>query len=109
MKFQYTSGYWRVLDKRGTEYLFGASTNSQMNTAKGTFRWYLDRVTDVNGNTMTVTYLHDQGEVYLGRIAYTDGFYTVDFHLNVGKRPDISTSRRQPRRESRDGTSVTRR
>jgi RHS repeat-associated protein len=90
MKFEHTAGQWRVLDKRGTEYLFGSGANSRLTTSQGTFRWYLDRVTDVHGNTMTVSYAHDGGEVYLNQSTYTDEFYTVDFQLE--DRPDVSTS-----------------
>jgi hypothetical protein len=69
---------WEVTDKTGTRYLFGQvtnyfgqTTNSRMDGPPGIFKWFLDQVTDTNGNSMTLTYFKDQGQVYLDRIDYT--------------------------------------
>ena len=49
------TGGWEVTDKSGTKYYYGSSANSRLESTSGVFKWALDRVQDVNGNTMTVT------------------------------------------------------
>ncbi len=63
--------YWEATDKTGTRYLFGQTTNSRQDGPPGIFKWCLDEVIDPNGNSMTLTYFKDQGQVYLDRIEYT--------------------------------------
>ncbi len=63
---------WEVTAKGGTKYFYGTADASRQRTLDGrTFKWYLDKVEDVNGNYMTVTYFQDQGEFYPYRIDYT--------------------------------------
>lgn len=65
---------WIMTDKKGTKYYFGQSTASRqsdpMDAAK-IFEWALDRVEDVSGNYMTITYLKHGNELYPETILYT--------------------------------------
>lgn len=95
-RFVFNGTYWEAWDKDGTRYLFGSDTGQATN-AYGTFKWYLDRVVDTNGNYMELSYTTDQGELYLSRIAYTGSEITgdpprhqVNFHIEP--RPDAASS-----------------
>jgi YD repeat-containing protein len=93
-----SSNYWQVTDKNGTIYYYGctAGAYSQQNNSYGTFSWFLDKVVDINGNYMNVTYQQDQGHVYLYRIDYTgntNGTVTTNYVLfNRISRSDVLTS-----------------
>jgi hypothetical protein len=59
---------WVVTAKSGTKYYFGEDANSRLiNAPFGIFRWYLKRVVDPNGNTITYHYYQDtaNNQVYL--------------------------------------------
>lgn len=71
MKFYYDGTFWEVWDKSGTKYSFGSTPNSRIENSYGTFKWALGRVTDTNGNYFTISYTHDQGQIYLNQIQYT--------------------------------------
>lgn len=95
-RFVFNGTSWEATQKDGTRYLFGSDTGRATN-AFGTFRWYLDKVVDTNGNTMTLAYAQDQEERYLSRIAYTGNEqigdapkYSVDFITEA--RPDAASS-----------------
>ncbi|MBI5343478.1 MAG: VCBS repeat-containing protein [Deltaproteobacteria bacterium] len=68
-----TGGGWVVTAKNGTKYYYGSTSASRQdnNSASTVFKWCLDKVQDTNGNYMTVSYVKDQGEIYLDRIDYT--------------------------------------
>lgn len=73
-----SNSYWKVTDKNGTKYFFGQSASSRESDptdATRVFRWALDKVEDVHGNTMTVTYLSYGGQysaaIYPSLIEYT--------------------------------------
>jgi hypothetical protein len=71
--FNSTSGGWEVTTKDGTKYYYGTNLDSRQ--AFGTnnanvFKWCLDKVQDVHGNYMTITYTKEQGEIYMSRIDY---------------------------------------
>ncbi len=69
-----SSGGWEVTDTKGTKYLFGQTTASRaVNPADESkvFKWYLDRIEDRDGNYLTVSYVTNQGQVYLDHIDYT--------------------------------------
>lgn len=68
-----SSGGWEVTAKNGTKYYYGTTAASRQDFDSGTkvFKWCLDKVEDLNGNYMTVTYTKDQGEIYLYTICYT--------------------------------------
>ena len=93
LKFQLNGSSWTVWDKNGTRYAFGTSSSSRIEDGSGIFQWSLDRVTDIHGNTMTVSYAKDSGQLYLLQIAYTGSdatgespTHTVDFLRET--RPD---------------------
>ena len=88
---------WEVRDKSGTRYLFGETVASQIESTGKTFRWGLDKVIDQNGNSLTLTYTKDQGQLYVSRISYTSHEPTglaptnhVDFILENRPDPDVS-------------------
>jgi len=63
---------WEVTTKEGTPYLYGSSTSStQFHAGSDNFRWYLDKVRDLNGNTMSVSYSLDNSVPYPTAIQYT--------------------------------------
>lgn len=90
MKTEFVNNsYWRVTDKKGTCYYFGEDQASReydpANTAR-VFKWALNRVEDLNGNTMTITYWRDGNRLYPQYIDYTSnpstglaGFARVEF------------------------------
>ncbi len=70
-----TDGSWTAYDKRGWKYTFGATNNARIfdSTASSSiYRWYLERVTDPNGNGIIYNYTKDGGQVYPNYIDYTD-------------------------------------
>ncbi len=72
IRFRLVSGAsWEATDKSGTKYLLGSAAGSRQDGPPGVFKWCLDQVIDPNGNSMTLTYIKDQGQVYLDRIDYT--------------------------------------
>lgn len=75
MKISFSNNTWTVTDKSGTKYIFGAAANSrQDHPTKGTYKWFLDRVQDINGNYMTLEYDNDAAgskAVYPYKIHYT--------------------------------------
>jgi hypothetical protein len=103
---------WEVTDKEGTRYLYGATPQARLRDVReprNVFRWYLEKVIDLHGNTVEYTYTTDASapsapetigepwtEVYPERIDYTGGsgpaFYQVRFTLDAGDRPDKSSS-----------------
>ncbi|MGV8074546.1 MAG: SpvB/TcaC N-terminal domain-containing protein [Syntrophobacteraceae bacterium] len=95
-------GGWEVTTKEGTKYFYGATSDSRQSdpattNPHGTFKWCLNRVEDMDGNFMTITYdkaLGD-GEIYPKYIDYT------------GNTKGLSTTNRveftlEPRSEAAD-------
>ncbi|MBF0490603.1 MAG: hypothetical protein HQL15_08325 [Candidatus Omnitrophica bacterium] len=73
-KIEHITNYWMITDRKGTKYYFGGTDDSRQYDTTNTshiFRWALNRVEDINGNYMTITYLKDQGQLYPQTIAYT--------------------------------------
>jgi RHS repeat-associated protein len=83
--------YFEATDKTGTKYLFGQVAATRMadpGDPSRIVRWCLDRVEDVHGNYMTITYTLDQNHGYLSKIEYTGNSvlgllptHSVEFHL----------------------------
>ena len=75
MRYIYDSANskWSIWDKNGTKYIFGESVDSRIVNSDGTkiFAWFLDRVEDVYGNTVSFIYEKDESQVYLSRVEYT--------------------------------------
>lgn len=84
---KYSDGKWVVTDKSGTAYTFGDSsaTRQEHPTNGGVFKWMLSRIQDTHGNSMTFSYLKDQGEIYIDRIEWTGG--SVKFYWEA--RSDV--------------------
>ncbi len=95
--------YWEVTDKNGVRYFYGQIAGSRQDNPANTsqiFKWCLDRIEDTNGNYMTITYVKDQGQIYLDRIDYngnqikfyqegrndTANLFTSNFLVNTAKR-----------------------
>ncbi len=94
------STYWRVTDKKGTRYYFGEDQSSRehdpANTAR-VFKWALNRVEDINGNNMTVSYFKADNKLYPNDINYTGNsqtgslpFAQVLFNYNVNPNQRVS-------------------
>ncbi len=109
IQFNTTADSWLVTDKSGTQYSFGASTDSKTPAIgrTATRRWSLNLVTDTHGNQIRVGYLNnpkdlatgtvDTGAVYPTLISYTEAtglsvFRTVEFIYQAQPRPDVTTS-----------------
>ena len=63
-----------ITDKKGIKYFYGNTNDSKQYDPSNTthiFRWALNRVEDLNGNYMTISYLNDQGQIYPQTISYT--------------------------------------
>jgi len=93
---------WIVTTKGGTIYFYGSTPDSRQDNSNGVFKWCLDRIEDTNGNAMTVTYVKDQGQIYLDRINYTDNKNYITFHTET--RPDA-----QPAYDTHSLVTITRR
>lgn len=91
--------YWELIDKKGTRYFFGQTDASRKIKIDPTlcpagllckprltlpapmiFGWYLDKVEDLNGNSMTFSYTEDNGQLYLHQIEY-NGNNFVKFYF----------------------------
>ncbi len=69
--FDSSTGGWVATSREGITSYYGSTSASRQDNAKGVFKWCLDKVQDTNGNTMTVTYTKDQGDIYISQIQYT--------------------------------------
>ena len=89
---------WTMVDKQGTQYMFGSSTTARIYNASSTsqiYRWMLEKVQDTNGNSMTYTYTQDGGQVYPSSITYTTNgtsspAFEVDFVNESRTQTNIS-------------------
>ena len=80
------------------EILFGTSETSKQidpDNSSRVYKWLLDTVEDTNGNLITLTYFHDNGQVYPDTIRYSGngadlGLYEIRFHREA--RPVSSVS-----------------
>jgi YD repeat-containing protein len=86
-KYTFSGGQWTMTDKKGTQYAFGSTADSQQgdpNNPANVYRWMLKQVTDTNGNTIAYSYFKDGGQVYPSSTTYTgngasSGIFEVDF------------------------------
>lgn len=94
-KYEYIAGSdsWKVYLGNGMVYTLGSS--ARQSNSDGTYRWFLQRVEDTNGNYMTMSYSEDQGEYYLSRIDYThhvSGLASSNYVIfNTEARDDVIT------------------
>ncbi len=90
-----SGGGWTAVDKAGTTYYFGSTPASQISNQFGTYRWAVDKIVDINGNTAFYSYTNDMGQLYPIAIDYNanpgQGFpatHHVSFALET--RPDTN-------------------
>jgi hypothetical protein len=94
---------WKVTTKQGRKHYFGQTTASRQYPVSPTavpgqiFGWLLDRIEDMDGNYLTLSYWTDtaNNQIYLDHIDYTGNTVTgapttntVKFWLDDGSRPD---------------------
>ena len=81
---------WVVTAKSGTKFYFGENTNCKLDGGFGTFRWYLSRIVDPNGNTITYTYYQDTSnhQVYPLQISYDVNNYVRFIREGRADAPD---------------------
>ncbi len=92
-RYQRTGEGWSILEKDGRREIFGASPTARVFDPAHPDRpvtWLLERVEDVNGNTLLYSYEKLDGWAYLDAITYAT--YTVRFHYQ--DRPDEVTNGR---------------
>lgn len=85
---------WIMYDKSGTEYLFGASSQSQQSASTSPnqiYKWMLEKEIDPNGNYTRYVYNKDGNQIYPYQVIYTghnaaDGPAVVTFATS--SRPD---------------------
>ena len=82
LKFSFDGTFWQVKDKSGTTYFFGQATSSRQENSGNVFKWYLDKVLDLHGNYMAISYVADQGQVYISQIQYTGNETLGDIPTN---------------------------
>jgi hypothetical protein len=103
------SYWWEVTDKDGTRRIYGRTQQARLQSYRDpypVFRWYLEQVVDVLGNTIDYSYFTDAGtsgepwtQVYPSAIHYTGvngsgGYYQVQLVLDDAQRPDRLSSGR---------------
>lgn len=96
--FDPATNSWLARDKEGTNYFFGtaaASRQADPANAARVYKWLLDKVEDTNGNTITLTYFTDSGQVYPDTIRYSGsgsdlGNYEVRFVREARPVPPVS-------------------
>jgi RHS repeat-associated protein len=92
-----TTNSWTMYDKNGTEYLFGASSQSQQSATTSptvVYKWMLDKVIDTNGNYIRYVYAKDGNQIYPSEIIYTgngstDGPMTITFATSTRTDPIV--------------------
>ncbi|MBL7130493.1 MAG: VCBS repeat-containing protein [Candidatus Omnitrophica bacterium] len=101
MRFEYLgSSGWIVTDKKGIKYYFGQTQDSQQydpNNTSHIFKWCLDRVEDLHGNYMTLSYQKIENQIYPQYIDYTGNstysnptFADIEFVLEDGTDTNLS-------------------
>ncbi|MCG3113080.1 MAG: fibronectin type III domain-containing protein [Candidatus Manganitrophus sp. SB1] len=93
IKFRFiNNSYWQAVDKAGTTYTFGqdpTTKHSQQSGPPGVFKWALETVTDIHNNTISYSYLNDQGEIYPATVDYQSNH--IVFVPDSGNRTDKPT------------------
>lgn len=63
--------FFEVVDDAGNVLEYGASDNARQTVEGGVLAWMLNKITDCNGNYMTITYEKDKGNIWPVTIEYT--------------------------------------
>ncbi len=113
-RFDQTNNTWIRTAKDGTKYCYGQSSGSRQESEDGVFGWHLDRIEDTNHNAVTVTYVKEQGRIYLSEITYPGGggdkriAFILEGREDVGisftTHSGVKTARRLSRVETFTGT-----
>ncbi len=91
VNFSFNSNVWTYTDKQGTVYTYGGTSASRQDdpgNSSHISKWMLSSITDSDGNSITYTYLKDQGQIYPQIINY--GIYELGFNLQA--RTDVTDS-----------------
>jgi RHS repeat-associated protein len=99
MDFYFDGTYWQIKDKGGSKYFFGQTSASRIEGAPGIFRWAIDKVSDINKNYMSISYLKDNNQLYPELIKYTafnndENFLHGKVEFIYESRNDISSNYR---------------
>ena len=74
---------------------YGNTADSKQRVANGIYCWYINKITDINGNYMTFTYGYNGSEVWIDHIDYTGNTaaglspyarvsFTYDIYTHIG-------------------------
>ena len=97
VKYVFDGTSWIATDKTGKKFYFGSTENSRVANSRGVYSWSLDKVIDLNGNYLSITYLKDQNKIYPLAIIYTANEMTetlpqCEINFNYEDRPDLTVS-----------------
>ncbi|MEJ2221800.1 MAG: FG-GAP-like repeat-containing protein, partial [Desulfobacterales bacterium] len=79
---------WTAYSKDGTRYYYGRTSASRQQNAGGVFKWCLDGVVDSNGNTMSLSYIQDQGQIYPDSVSYAANAVNFGYEERSDFSPD---------------------
>jgi RHS repeat-associated protein len=87
LKFTRVGDGWEVLNKQGVKFYYGSASTSRQDNSLNTTqiaKWFLNKIEDTSGNTVTYTYEKHQGMIYPDLIQYTNGtsssgIYKINF------------------------------
>jgi RHS repeat-associated protein len=91
--FDAAASTWTVTQPDGTKRRYGGVAAARMQTARGTFRWYLDSVEDARGNRVDYRYWTDPGacgDVYLDSVSYGGASVTFYRTARPGALPSFA-------------------
>ncbi|MCX5697566.1 MAG: FG-GAP-like repeat-containing protein [Candidatus Omnitrophica bacterium] len=95
VKYVFDGTTWLAVDKTGTKYYFGSTDASHVTISKGTYSWALDKIMDLKGNYLTVTYDKNGNELYPSNISYTANDSTglpAEYHITFTYENRLDTS-----------------
>jgi hypothetical protein len=67
LDYTFTGNVWTVVDKNGTTYKFGSTTDARQDNSGDTskvFKWMLEEVRDTNNNFIKYEYYKNAGQIY---------------------------------------------
>lgn len=86
LQFTYANNSWVTKDKKGNVYTYGLNASARQDNSADTtkvFRWMLEKIQDVHGNTINYSYYKDSGQIYINDIKYVyqgaTPLYRIDF------------------------------
>ena len=63
--------YFLVYREDGSKAEYGNSADSKQRLGNSVYSWYINKITDINGNYMTFTYGYSGSEIWIDHIDYT--------------------------------------